>query len=500
MKKYFSTTVFETVESYLEYCRKKLQPLAIEFCNLLDEDLNPIVFLFAVNCRLPASKSILYAVPEKFDCSFLADVEQKAIDLINALGETNDRRTDYRSQMITGLVGKTFSDFLRNAGRTMYMSEAILEDEFVIFAACTVSTEPIASRYKLSVKNKAAVSLMDSALKNFVKAVPSLLFEELSPTAIFKGRSLPSSYEILRSAAQNLITRISFNIPATEQIKDSLPMLAKQITFFEDINAISRMSYENEQALGNIIIAQKGHPSLDVWMEFENPIWTNNQRASRKLLEISDHEVGLLVWNGEFYGLGSVQSNYSVSDEAIFNIEIRGHYTWSLNHGTHNLMVVSYEQPRLIKDEDSDYVEDFRRILQAEFDQEALETESLLKLFRMALEQPHGTMLVVSSKAVSEAARLQTQSTVVKPVNITGTIMRRVTSIDGAVIVDPKGVCFAIGAILDGVIEEGQGDPSRGARFNAAFKYLSHCRREKIDCSIAVFSEDGMVNIYRAGQ
>lgn len=118
----------------------------------------------------------------------------------------------------------------------------------------------------------------------------------------------------------------------------------------------------------------------------------------------------------------------------------------------------------------------------------------------MALEQPHGTMLVVSSKADSESARLQTQSTVIKPVHITGTMMRRVTSIDGAVIVDPKGICYAIGAILDGVIEKGEGDPSRGARFNAAFKYLSHCRREGIGCSIAVFSEDGMVNIYQAGK
>lgn len=499
MNKRFSKTVFETIESYLEHCRKKLQPLASEFCNLLDKELKPVVFLFAVDCRLPAPKSIIHAVPENIDYSILVNAEEKLIALINKLGAPNNQRIDPRPPIVTGLIGKSFSDFLNKAGMTVYLSETMLEDEFVIFAVCSVLTAPIASRYSLSNKNKAAISLIDGALKNFVKAIPSSLFEELSPGALFKGRLLPSSYEILRTAAKDLVTRISFNIPPLEKIEESLPILEKQVPFFEDINAISRMRYENEKALGNIIIARKDHPSLNIWMEFENPVWTHNHRASRKLLEISDPQIGLLVWNGEFYGLGSVQNSYDISDEGIFRIEVRDHYTWSLHHGGHNLMIVSYEQPRLEKDEDSDYVEEFKKILQAEFNEQMLETDNLLELFRMALEQPHGTMLVVSSQAASEAARLQTQSTVIKPANITGTIMKRITSIDGAVIVDPKGICYAIGVILDGVIEKGEGDPSRGARFNAAFKYLSHCRREKIACSIAVFSEDGMVNIYKAG-
>lgn len=498
MKKRFSTSIFESVDRYLEYCLKKLQPTAIELCNLLDEQLQPNMFLIAINCQSPAVPSILHIVPQTIDFGFLAESEQKARQVIDVFSKMKGN-DDFQPQLATNLIGQTFTNFMQSLHRSVYLSEAKSVDKFVIFGACVVSSSPIENRYVLQEKREATVSLIDGALKNFVKAIPPFLLEELSPIAILKSTSFPSTYEILRNAAKNLITRVSFNIPPAEKIKESLPLLRRQSTFFEDINGISRLSYENEQAAGNIIIASRDHSSLEIWVEFAKPVWTHDLRASRKLLEISDNEVGLLVWNGEFYGLGKVRDDYDVNSESIFTIEMRGHYTWSLHHGTHNLMVTSYEQPRLHKDESSDYIDEFQRALQSEFKKEELDTQVLSELFKMALEQPHGTMLVVSSHAKSEASRLQTQSTVIKPIALSGLLMRRITSIDGAVVIDSKGICHAVGAILDGVIEAGKGDPSRGARFNAAIKYLSHCQRERINCLIVVFSEDGMVNIYSTG-
>ncbi|HVJ06549.1 MAG TPA: hypothetical protein VM578_12820 [Candidatus Saccharimonadales bacterium] len=63
-------------------------------------------------------------------------------------------------------------------------------------------------------------------------------------------------------------------------------------------------------------------------------------------------------------------------------------------------------------------------------------------------------------------------------------LFERVSGIDGSVILDPQGLCYAIGVILDG---EATADctPSRGSRFNSATRYVrSHSRRRlAIVCS-----------------
>jgi hypothetical protein len=65
-------------------------------------------------------------------------------------------------------------------------------------------------------------------------------------------------------------------------------------------------------------------------------------------------------------------------------------------------------------------------------------------------------------------------------------MVKNVTAIDGAVLLNPQGVCFAIGAILDGLATPG-GDPARGARFNSSLRYVSN----KTECSTIIVSEDG---------
>ena len=54
---------------------------------------------------------------------------------------------------------------------------------------------------------------------------------------------------------------------------------------------------------------------------------------------------------------------------------------------------------------------------------------------------------------------------------MTPTVLRLVTNIDGAVLIEPSGICHAIGAILDGLATE-KGDSSRGSRYNGALRYV----------------------------
>jgi len=69
--------------------------------------------------------------------------------------------------------------------------------------------------------------------------------------------------------------------------------------------------------------------------------------------------------------------------------------------------------------------------------------------------------------------------------------MRLITAIDGAVLIDPGNRCHAIGAILDGLASEA-GDPSRGARYNSALRYVAASLHA---CLAIVVSEDGMIDV-----
>jgi hypothetical protein len=118
--------------------------------------------------------------------------------------------------------------------------------------------------------------------------------------------------------------------------------------------------------------------------------------------------------------------------------------------------------------------------------------EYLWSIISAAIDQKHGTMLVFSVAASSEAARLANEAIVIEPVSLTPDLVRKLTGIDGALLADTEGVCHAIGVILDGVATPA-GDPSRGARYNSALRYLSAAQAPTM---CLVVSEDGYVNIF----
>jgi hypothetical protein len=104
-------------------------------------------------------------------------------------------------------------------------------------------------------------------------------------------------------------------------------------------------------------------------------------------------------------------------------------------------------------------------------------------------------MVVVSDHAAEEALRLRAQATPIDPLLMTAELMRSVTAIDGAVLLDPGGTCHAMGVILDGMASE-EGAPGRGARYNSAVKYVGTVMRYfRHRCVAVVVSQDGPVNV-----
>ena len=109
----------------------------------------------------------------------------------------------------------------------------------------------------------------------------------------------------------------------------------------------------------------------------------------------------------------------------------------------------------------------------------------------MAVRQQHGSILVVAEDAELEADRLQGEGTRIEPTELTPDLYQQVSNIDGAVIIDPDGTCYAIGVILDG--QSGpKCTPSRGARYNSAIRYVNSSDKSRL---IVVISDDQTIDI-----
>ncbi len=146
----------------------------------------------------------------------------------------------------------------------------------------------------------------------------------------------------------------------------------------------------------------------------------------------------------------------------------------------------------------------FRDHVDRTFTQSATDQDALWNIVSAAAKQRHGTMIVISSAATEEAERLAEQSTVLKePVKLAGELLDEtllmLTSIDGALLVDPTGMCYAAGVILDGTAIKGKGTSSRGARYNSAIRYVYGARTDvsKGECLAVVVSKDSTINLVR---
>jgi DisA bacterial checkpoint controller nucleotide-binding len=169
------------------------------------------------------------------------------------------------------------------------------------------------------------------------------------------------------------------------------------------------------------------------------------------------------------YGLGGVGAMYDPSTEDVFTVEFTRQGDWGLFHAGRRLMHVHFGQASL--GPEGFPAERFRADLPRVITSLAPgELDHLCELARTFAEQPHGCLLVISTSAAKEAERLSTQCTRVDPFPLTALVIPLVTAIDGAVLIDPAGVCHAIGVILDGEASP-KCSPERGARYNSAVRY-----------------------------
>lgn len=321
-----------------------------------------------------------------------------------------------------------------------------------------------------------AISFIDAAASVFLRQATGELLAP-DPGLGSEGRD---SEELLRDAGDALMTGLVWRID--QNCIEGMHGLYRSLTM------ASSLRYEKAAGKGRIILARKDHPAVKESVSLNSPVKLTAYRTVRKLLELASDELPLHCDPDRAYGIGS-QLAYDPTQEDLFTIEIKGHHHWELSHASQVLMRVQYglpTVPHLPFDEQKLRV-DLRRV----FRQISAEAgERLIGLIRIAERESHGTMLVITEAAQTEANRLSSQGTPIKPLTLDPSTLRNLTPIDGAIIMDPAGVCYAIGTILDGQATE-NGDPGRGARFNSAVRYYE-CATAP--CMIVVVSSDGGVD------
>ena len=259
---------------------------------------------------------------------------------------------------------------------------------------------------------------------------------------------------------------------------------------FDACNTISTLKYEGEVGVGRLVFARKGHPDVQTAVALKSPVPLRSAGAVRKLLQMATKDLALLCDSDDVYGLGSIRPTYALTGEDRFTVQFTKQFVWDLLHGTNSLMHVRHGQSssRPPGFPDARVQTDFPRVFKGIREEDA---HRLLGIAKSAGNQTHGCMLVISSQAKDEATRLKAQATLVEPFIMTDSVMDLVTTIDGSVLIDPQGMCHAIGVILDGLAAP-ECSPERGSRYNSAVRYHANHK----EAMIVVKSEDGMVSIF----
>lgn len=320
-----------------------------------------------------------------------------------------------------------------------------------------------------------AATLRQTAARGYIRAV-SRLKERLA--------------ELRVGGEEDHIRRV-----ASQVMRDALQTVADPEgagALFAACDSLSTETYERTETNGTLLLCGRGHPSIEVLLEMTEPVPLRRTRAARKLLQMSRAGVQPLCDASTIWGLGRVAAPSERSREDLFEVRFSGRSRWEFRHAGECLFVVENRRPMLphppiARDRFEALVRD---VLPGHDDAHVVRMWAAVS---SVLAAGCGTTLVISASASVEARRLSAQGTRITPRVLEEEVLQAATGIGGAFLLDPAGVCHAIGVILDGVATA-HGDAARGSRFNSAASYVTG----RSGTIAIVISDDGSVDLFAA--
>ena len=478
----------------------KLKEYASELFGTLSSTLQPTVFLVGILREESETDHPICMQPEEcgVNLEMFKEVDNLAKDIhsndprkniVNTLPNEDDKyhenlKTECMCKAVQQIIDKKFKPL----GQISFVSRPVRVNKYEVYVVLQFDesiynkfdhlnrNELIIHKYR---KNKVYRSLIEATVDVF-------LYEAIQP--LYKPNQNRWLYnlnigidEALRISGGGFIgTAVS----AGSQSHATYDL-------FDICNYISSMKYEGDSNFGKMLIATDNHPNIKVIIELNEHMSLRPNRTLRKLLEISSEKLFLYTNGNEIIGFAEITGVYDSSKEDLFEVVFLGEQKWELRHNNKTLMLVQYSHPRLPmpKIDLPKLNSTLKRIFS---DIEPKNVSDIMTTIISATEQKHGTLIIVSKVAETEAIRLKNQSTMIKPMTPDDELIQLITKIDGALLIDDKGICHSIGVILDGIANK-NGSSSRGARYNSAIRYIDSQNNNAV---AIIISEDGMVDVY----
>lgn len=325
---------------------------------------------------------------------------------------------------------------------------------------------------------------MDSLINNMIKLWPNHVRSEAFVPAI-------------NSAGNTLMMNISYVLGDGHD------------SFLRNhIDRLSSLTYEKDKAKGTILFCHKDKCSeiedlLDV--KFAKHYYLSNNKMVRKLLQIANGELILVGSTEKVWGLLERKKMSEIFDymqeNLLFEINIISHRSWILS------VIVKSEQYNIYSSYYDEYYypknridkECLRYYISELFDDEFVNPFKIIDIIELASNQTQGTTVLFLKNALKEVQRLSRTSIPIEPIDLLNYVnkdskfIQCITSIDGAIICDTDGMCYALGVILDGITGSDEEDISRGARHNSVHRYLNS--QKDAPCLVAIVSEDKDITI-----
>jgi hypothetical protein len=269
----------------------------------------------------------------------------------------------------------------------------------------------------------------------------------------------------------------------------------KAVSLFDIIHNISLMKYESAENSGKLLFCENGTPvdKIDL-VDTISIIDYQSAVTMRKLLETTSEEVSLLCDGERVFAIAN--STKGELPEKTFSISFKGQGKWEVTgHNDLELMRVSYGMPRIPREDlnENSFFEKFIETFGSEGN-----AEKVWSYVEEARHQSHGTLVVITNEETAEEQinSLSNQCfRIVKTDNMSPSVKKGITAIDGALFIDDKGFCHAFGVILDGIANKNIGKISRGARYNSALRFLNKLREINQNGLVVIVSEDKYIEM-----
>lgn len=303
-----------------------------------------------------------------------------------------------------------------------------------------------------------------------------------------------ANFIIIRAALDNLVTEISKKCCSNNDFSlyDNINFSLKGI-----INELSFLTYEKNSTQG-LIYFTSSPDNADFQFEFNNyedygKFDSKNLKLLRKLLELTNkkNDIGIISDTNNIYGIGSIKEGrdfYSVSfdDDQKWTVFENGTELVTLRNNS-----LVFENSFLTKKEFISYA--------SKIFPEKSETEELSNIYgilKSIIKQGKGTILVIRKDARDFIKKYQDLCIEIKPVKLDEKNVEKLSSIDGAIIMDENCICYGFGAVLDG-LDTGFGNRARGSRYNSSERFYVHYRNnDDTNFMVFILSDDGNYNLF----